>query len=92
MLHARIPRQTLNHSFLAPQEQYLELSTSIPPDSTFFGMGEHASSRGLPLTREGVPITMWNRDRPSRYPDENLYGSHPHLLELRPGMLFIQEI
>ena len=67
------------------QEQYLEISTNISRNSTVFGLGEHASSKGLPLTREGVPITMWNRDRPSRYPDENLYGSHPHLLELRKG-------
>jgi alpha-glucosidase (family GH31 glycosyl hydrolase) len=67
------------------QEQYLELSSRISNTSTFFGLGEHASSKGLPLTRQGVPITMWNRDRPSRYPDENLYGSHPYLLELREG-------
>jgi alpha-D-xyloside xylohydrolase len=67
------------------QEQYLEVSCRISDSSTFFGLGERASSKGLPLTREGVPITMWNRDCPSRYPDQNLYGSHPFLLELREG-------
>ena len=29
-------------------------------------------------------MTMWNRDC-TDYPDLNLYGSHPFLLEVRPG-------
>lgn len=39
---------------------------------------------GLQLKRNGKPMTMWNRDC-TDYPDLNLYGSHPFLLEVRPG-------
>ena len=72
------------------QEQYLEVSSAVSKDSLFFGLGETTPSQGLPLTRKGSPITLWNRDRPSRFPDENLYGSFPFLMELRPGLAHIQ--
>ena len=29
-------------------------------------------------------MTLWNRDC-TDYPDLNLYGSHPFLMEVRPG-------
>ena len=29
-------------------------------------------------------MTLWNRDC-TDYPDLNLYGSHPFLMEIRPG-------
>ena len=35
---------------------------------------------GLPLHRDGRPLALWNRDC-TDYP----YGSHPFLLEVRPG-------
>jgi alpha-D-xyloside xylohydrolase len=38
---------------------------------------------GLPLHRDGRPLALWNRDC-TDYPDLNLYGSHPFLLEVRP--------
>ena len=43
----------------------------------------HAAA-GLPLHRDGRPLALWNRDC-TDYPDLNLYGSHPFLLEVRPG-------
>ena len=39
---------------------------------------------GLQLKRNGKPMTLWNRDC-TDYPDLNLYGSHPFLMEVRPG-------
>ena len=39
---------------------------------------------GLQLKRNGKPMALWNRDC-TDYPDLNLYGSHPFLLEVRPG-------
>ena len=39
---------------------------------------------GLQLKRNGKPMALWNRDC-TDYPDLNLYGSHPFLMEVRPG-------
>lgn len=63
----------------------MEITSSVSNSSTFFGLGETTASQGLPLLRDGTPVTLWNRDRPSRFADENLYGSYPFLLELRKG-------
>ena len=57
----------------------------MPTSSTLFGLGERTASTGLPLQRTGIPLTLWNRDRPSEFADENLYGSHPLVLQLREG-------
>lgn len=65
----------------------MELTSTVPSKSTFFGVGESAATQGLPIARDGKPHTLWNRDRPSRFPDENLYGAYPFLLELREGEL-----
>lgn len=42
---------------------------------------------GLKVGRNGRPLAMWNRDC-TDYPDLNLYGSHPFLLEVREGAPF----
>lgn len=39
---------------------------------------------GLQLKRNGKPMALWNRDC-TDYPDLNLYGSHPFLMEVRAG-------
>ena len=39
---------------------------------------------GLKVGRNGRPLAMWNRDC-TDYPDLNLYGSHPFVLEVREG-------
>eukprot|EP00884_Botryococcus_braunii_P005570 jgi/Botrbrau1/15013/Bobra.0018s0111.1 len=71
------------HRFIF-KEQYLEFTTSVPPDSDLYGLGERTASAGLRLPRDGRPVALWARDFASAHPDENLYGSHPVLLEIRP--------
>lgn len=56
------------------QEQYLELTSAVPPTSILYGLGERTQSAGLSLQRGKEPITLWNRDQPSLAPDQNLYG------------------
>ena len=67
------------------QEQYIELSTSIAGDSSLFGAQERTASKGLSLQRTAIPLPMWNHDTLSANADTNLYGSHPFILEVRPG-------
>jgi hypothetical protein len=67
---------------LVLKDQYLEVSTSVHPEAALFGLGERISSTGLALRRSGRPLALWNRDC-TDYPDLNLYGSFPFVLELR---------
>lgn len=68
------------------QDQYLEISSVIPAAARLFGLGEQTSSTGFPLRRDGVPYTLWSRDQPPTQANSNLYGSHPFLLDVRPGV------
>ena len=67
------------------QDQYIELTSSIPSSATLFGLGEYTSNVGFPLRRDGIPYTLWNRDQPPAVPNANLYGSHPIILDIRDG-------
>ena len=67
------------------QDQYIELTSSIPSSATLFGLGEYTSNVGFPLRRDGIPYTLWNRDQPPAVPNTNLYGSHPIILDVRDG-------
>ena len=67
------------------QDQYLELSTALQPNATLYGLGEHTSSAGLRVRRDGQPLALWARDCGSAFPDVNLYSSWPYWLEVRPG-------
>lgn len=67
------------------QEQYLEFSTVIPASSALYGLGERSSSTGIELRRDGIPLALWNHDSPAAAPDQNVYGSHPILMEVREG-------
>ena len=80
----RLPRRPLTQAAL-PQEQYLEFSTTVPASSALYGLGERTSSTGIELRRDGIPLALWNRDSPAAAPDQNVYGSHPILLEIREG-------
>lgn len=71
------------------QEQYIELSTSIDANSSLFGAQERTASKGLSLERTAQPLAMWNHDTLSANADTNLYGSHPFILEVRPGSLLL---
>ena len=67
------------------QDQYIEISTTVPEEAALFGLGERTSSTGLELQRNGIPLALWNRDHQAALPDQNVYGSHPILMDVRPG-------
>ena len=69
----------------ALQDQYLELTSSIPLSATLFGLGEFTTNTGFPLRRDGLPYTLWTRDQPPAVPNINLYGSHPIIMDVRDG-------
>ena len=70
------------------QDQYIELTSSIPSDANLFGLGEFTSNTGFPLRRDGLPYTLWTRDQPPAVPNTNLYGSHPVILDVRDSECF----
>lgn len=72
---------------LVLKDQYLELSSALPPSSRLYGLGESTSTTGLLLPRDGRPHTLWNHDSPAAYPGVNMYGSWPMLLDVRAGGL-----
>ena len=70
---------------MALQDQYMEISTSVPETAALYGLGERTSSTGLELRRDGIPLALWNRDHQAALPDQNVYGSHPILMDVREG-------
>ena len=71
------------------QEQYIELNSAVEANSSLFGLEERTASTGLRLQQAGRPLAMWNHDTLSANADTNLYGSHPFVLEVRPGTVFM---
>lgn len=67
------------------QDQYIEVNSPIPSSATLFGNGEHISATGLPLRRDGTPLTLWTRDCAAADPDQNTYGSWPFMIDVRKG-------
>jgi hypothetical protein len=67
------------------QDQYIEISSTIPANSTIYGLGETTNSNGIQLRRTGWPFVLWNRDSPASLFDQNVYGSHPFYMEVRAG-------
>eukprot|EP00118_Oscarella_pearsei_P028778 m.2900 g.2900 ORF g.2900 m.2900 type:complete len:913 (+) comp8961_c0_seq1:1487-4225(+) len=65
------------------EDQFLELSTTLPSDANIYGLGEHVGP--LKLNR-GQTYTMWNFDTATP-PNLNLYGSHPFYLDLRTSSM-----
>ena len=61
-------------------DQYIEISSVLPSEPVFYGLGEKVTS--LQLETAGNPITFWARDAATPV-DENIYGSHPFYLEHR---------
>lgn len=62
------------------EDQFLEISSVLPPSPVFYGLGEKVTT--MQLATEGNAITFWARDAATPV-DQNIYGSHPFYLENR---------
>lgn len=57
----------------------------IPASATLYGLGEHTSTDGIALRRNGVPYALWTRDQAAKNPNVGLYGAHPFYMDVREG-------
>ncbi|KAJ9050822.1 hypothetical protein DSO57_1010616 [Entomophthora muscae] len=72
---------TRDHQFVF-EEQYLELTSSLPKDANIYGIGEVIGR--FRRDPENTVQAMWARDAGS--PDyQNIYGDQPLYIELREG-------
>ncbi|KAF9067849.1 glycosyl hydrolases family 31-domain-containing protein [Rhodocollybia butyracea] len=67
------------------EDQYLQLTSSLPLDTNIYGLGEVVASSGFRrnVVSDGGSIqTLWARDAGDPT-DQNIYGTHPVYLEHR---------
>ncbi|PHT34868.1 putative alpha-xylosidase 2 [Capsicum baccatum] len=70
------------YSNLVFKDQYLEISTKLPKDSSLYGLGENTQPRGIKLYPND-PYTLYTTDQPAINLNMDLYGSHPMYMDLR---------
>ncbi|CAN0870707.1 Alpha-xylosidase 1 [Linum grandiflorum] len=64
------------------KDQYLEISTKLPPEASLYGLGESTRPSGIKL-RSGESYTLYTTDNSATHLNMNLYGSHPVYMDLR---------
>ncbi|PHH62097.1 hypothetical protein CDD81_7590 [Ophiocordyceps australis] len=63
------------------ETQFVRLRTRLPTNPNIYGLGEHADSFRLPISK--FTRTLWNRESHGMRKGRNLYGSHPFYMDHR---------
>ncbi|XP_009602359.1 alpha-xylosidase 1-like [Nicotiana tomentosiformis] len=70
------------YSNLVFKDQYLEVSTKLPKNSSLYGLGENTQPHGIKLYPND-PYTLYTTDVSALNLNIDLYGSHPMYMDLR---------
>ncbi|KAH0756847.1 hypothetical protein KY290_020340 [Solanum tuberosum] len=64
------------------KDQYLEISTKLPQNTSLYGLGENTQPHGIKIYPND-PYTLYTTDQPAINLNMDLYGSHPMYMDLR---------